>query len=134
MGNLPLEGVRIADITVVWAGPHVTQVLAEWGAEVIRVDPRPRTQPATRGGGRRPPTPEELQAMAAQGVTLAGFPDFVGRPDPWNRGASFNSHGRNKLSMTADITTPEGREAFLDLIEHCDVVVENNVPETIEKA
>ena len=36
--------------------------------------------------------------------------------------------------MTADITTPEGREAFLDLIEHCDVVVENNVPETIEKA
>ena len=134
MGNLPLEGVRVADITVVWAGPHVTQLLAEWGAEVIRVEPRTRIQPATRGAERRPPTPEELKAMAAQGVTLAGFPDFVGQPDPWNRGASFNSHGRNKLSMTADITTPEGREAFLDLIEHCDVVVENNVPETIEKA
>jgi crotonobetainyl-CoA:carnitine CoA-transferase CaiB-like acyl-CoA transferase len=132
--KLPLEGVRVADITVVWAGPHVTQLLAEWGAEVIRVEPRTRIQPSTRGAERLPPTAQELQAMAAQGVTLGAFPDFEAGVDWWNRGASFNSHGRNKLSMTADIMTPEGREAFLRLVEVSDVVVENNVPETIEKA
>tara|TARA_Y100001934_G_scaffold263164_1_gene338544 strand:- start:350 stop:490 length:141 start_codon:yes stop_codon:yes gene_type:complete len=36
---LPLDGYRVAEITVVWAGPHVTQLLGEWGAEVIRVEP-----------------------------------------------------------------------------------------------
>ena len=134
MAGLPLEGVRVADVTVVWAGPHVTQLLAEWGAEVIRVEPRTRIQPSTRGAERLPPSPQQLRDLAARGVTLSAFPDFVGAPDPWNRGASFNSHARNKLSMTADVTTPEGREAFLRLVEVCDVVVENNVPETIDKA
>ncbi len=132
--GLPLAGVRVADITVVWAGPHVTQLLAEWGAEVIRVEPRTRIQPSTRGAERVPPTAEQLKEMAAQGITLGAFPDFEGGADPWNRGASFNSHGRNKLSMTADIMTPEGRETMLRLVEVCDVVVENNVPETIDKA
>ena len=54
--------------------------------------------------------------------------------DPWNRNASFNSHARNKRSMTCDIMTPEGREALLRLVQHCDVLVENNVPETMDKA
>lgn len=133
-GKLPLEGVRVADVTVVWAGPHVTQLLAEWGAEVIRVEPRTRIQPSTRGAERAPPSVEQVKQMAAMGVTLGAFPDMVAGPDPWNRGASFNSHARNKLSMTADVTTPEGREAFLRLVEVSDVVVENNVPETIDKA
>lgn len=134
MAGLPLEGVRIADLTVVWAGPHVTQILAEWGAEVIRVEPRTRIQPSTRGGERPAPPPEVLRELAASGNTMYAFPDFEAGDDPWNRGASFNSHGRNKKSMTADITTPEGREAFLRLIEVSDAFVENNVPETIEKA
>lgn len=133
-GGLPLEGVRVADLTVVWAGPHVTQLLAEWGAEVIRVEPRTKIQPATRGAERPPPTPAQIEQMAKLGMALTAFPDMQAMPDPWNRSATFNSHARNKLSMTADVTTPEGREAFLRLIEISDVFVENNVPETIEKA
>ena len=55
-------------------------------------------------------------------------------PDPWNRNASFNSGARHKRSMTCDIMTPEGHEALLRLLAHCDVLVENNVPETMDKA
>ena len=134
MSKLPLEGVRVADMTVVWAGTHVTQLLAEWGAEVIRVEPRTRIQPSTRGAERPAPSRAVLQEIASQGASVYSFPDFEPGPDPWNRGASFNSHARNKLSMTADVMTPEGREAFLRLVERSDVVVENNVPETVEKA
>ena len=47
-GTLPLDGVRVVDLTVVWAGPHVTQLLGEWGAEVIRPEPVNRIQPSSR--------------------------------------------------------------------------------------
>ena len=129
---LPLAGLRVAEITVVWAGPHVTQLLAEWGAEVIRVEPCNKVQPVTRGM-ERVPTKEQARTLAMGGGAL-GFPDHDPADDPWNRNASFNSHARNKRSMVADIMTDEGREAVLRLVEHCDVLVENNVPETIEKA
>ena len=133
-GRPPLEGVRVADITVVWAGPYATQLLAEWGAEVIRVEPTSRIQPSTRGADRR--TTRELEMeRGALGIAAGGsYPDYEPGVDPWNRNAGFNSHARNKRSMACDITTPEGREHFLRLIEQCDVLIENNVPETIAKA
>ncbi|MDA0270727.1 MAG: CoA transferase [Chloroflexi bacterium] len=130
---LPLAGIRVADITVVWAGPNVTQLLAEWGAEVIRVEPINRIQPSTRGA-ERIYTREQATAFAAQGQLLGAYPDFDPKDDPWNRVPAFNSHARNKKSMACDVMSPEGREAFLRLIERCDVFVENNVPVTIDKA
>jgi crotonobetainyl-CoA:carnitine CoA-transferase CaiB-like acyl-CoA transferase len=130
--HLPLEGLRVAEITVVWAGPHVTQLLAEWGAEVIRVEPVNKPQPYTRGM-ESVLTREQAHALAARGIPTRLADNDPGT-DPWNRNASFNSHARNKRSMTCDIMTPEGREALLRLLKHCDVLVENNVPETIDKA
>ena len=129
---LPLEGIRVAEITVVWAGPHVTQLLGEWGADVIRIEPANRVQPFTRGM-ERVPTPEQVRELLARGAPV-GYPDNDPGADPWNRSAAFNSHARNKRSMTCDIMTPEGRAAVLRLVEQCDVLVENNVPETIDKA
>ena len=131
--RLPLEGVRVAEITVVWAGPHVTQLLGEWGADVIRVEPVNAIQPYSR-------YPERIldeaasRALAASGYTLAAYPDFQAGVDPWNRNPSFNAHARNKRSMACNVRTPAGREAFLRLIKHVDVLVENNVPETIERS
>jgi len=130
--GLPLAGLRIAEITVVWAGPHVTQLLAEWGADVIRVEPVNKPQPYTRGM-ENVPSRAQASALAARGVPTRLVANDPGL-DPWNRSASFNSHARHKRSMTCDIMTPEGHEALLRLLAHCDVLVENNVPETMDKA
>jgi crotonobetainyl-CoA:carnitine CoA-transferase CaiB-like acyl-CoA transferase len=134
MAKLPLEGIRVAAITVVWAGPHVTQLLAEWGAEVIRVEPINSVQRNSRGAENRMTREQAIAAAVIGGAGAPSWPDYEPGDDPWNRSAAFNSHSRNKRSMTCDVMSPEGREAFLKLIEVCDVFIENNVPETIEKA
>lgn len=131
-GRLPLERVRVLDITVVWAGPHCTQLLAEWGAEVIKVEPLQHIQPATRGAETRL-TREQVQRLRGLAI-LSAPPEFDPGPRPWNRTPSFNSHARNKRSVTLDLLYPEGYEAFLKLVAVADVLVENNVPETIERA
>lgn len=132
--RLPLEGIRVVDMTVVWAGPHCTQLLAEWGAEVIRVEPITRIQPSTRGGELRI-SKESIRSLRERGQgALYTFADDDPGERQWNRAAHFNSHARNKRSMTLDVMTPEGRDIFHRLIAISDVFVENNVPETIEKA
>ena len=129
---LPLEGLRVAEITVVWAGPHVTQLMAEWGADVIRVEPSDISQPYTRGM-EEVPTKAQASALAKQGLPTR-LADGDPAQDPWNRSAAFNSHARNKRSMACNIMTSEGRESLLRLVKHCDVLVENNVPVTMDKA
>ena len=129
---LPLAGLRVAEITVVWAGPHVTQLLGEWGADVVRIEPLNKPQPYTRGM-EGVPTREQTRQLIAQGVP-SRLADGDPQLDPWNRNASFNSHARNKRSMTCDIMTPEGHETLLRLVRHCDVLVENNATETMDKA
>ena len=130
---LPLEGVRVAEVTVVWAGTHVSQVLGDWGAEVVRVEPVNRIQPSTRGA-EMALTKEQAQRVAEQGQVLTAYPDFDPHDDPWNRSPSFNVGARNKRSMTCDIMAPEGREALERLVAVSDVFIENNVPVTMAKA
>ena len=129
---LPLEGLRVAEITVVWAGPHVTQLLGEWGADIVRIEPLNKPQPYTRGM-EGIPTREQTRQLIAQGVP-SRLADSDPQLDPWNRNASFNSHARNKRSVTCDIMTPEGHETLLRLVRHCDVLVENNATQTMDKA
>ena len=130
----PLEGVRVIAATVVWAGPHSTQLLAEWGAEVIRAEPMNRIHPNTRGA-EVGLTREQIEEQLSDGVSLhALYPDHDPKDDRWNRSANFNSHARNKKSMTVDISAPEGREAFLRLAAVSDVVIENNSPGAFDRA
>lgn len=131
---LPLVGVRVIDLTVVWAGPFAAQLLAEWGAEVIRMEPLSAIQPQTRGAERaRHLTRESVERAIRDGTMSAGYAHGDPLPDPWNRGALFNAAASNKLSFTGNPMTPAGREAFERLAAVADVVVENNVPSTAEK-
>ena len=119
--RLPLDGIRVLDLTVVWAGPGCTMYLSDLGAEVIRVD-NPFVFPtATRGLMARPPA-EVVRELGP----LSGYPDNDPGPRPWNRQNMFSSHGRGKLSCTLDPRTELGRETLLRLVDHVDVIVENN--------
>ncbi len=127
--NLPLAGVRVVDLTVVWAGPYGTMLLGDLGAEVIKVENVHVFQPMTRGIIARPP-----KAMMGAGPPWAtGYPDDEPGDRPWNRSPTFVNIYRNKQSVTMDIRIHEGREPFEDLIRTADIVYENNVTETMEK-
>ena len=124
--RLPLDGVRIVDQTLAWAGPFGTQLLADWGAEVIRVEPLQFMQRATRAPNIRPfkrPTSNWAN----------DYPDGIPGERHWNRHLMFQVHGRNKLSMTSDLPDPDCLEAYLKLVAISDVVIENNVPQTYAK-
>jgi len=98
----PLANVKVLDLTRILAGPYCTMLLADMGADVVKVEP-PGTGDQTRQVGP--------------------FIDPVGK----DRGTSgfFNSLNRNKKSFAVDLKSPEGRQIMLDMIPHFDVVVEN---------
>ena len=127
MPKPPLEGIRIVEITVVWAGPFATALLADMGAEVIRVESINHFPPATRGTMVKPTE----SAMA--GSLATSYPNREAGENPWNRFAWFNVFGRNKLSMTVDLTRSKGKEIFKDLIKTSDIFIENNAVATMDK-
>ena len=118
---LPLDGIRVADFTNVYSGPYGTMLLADWGAEVIRVESLQYFPNATRGY-----TPRPSPALMATGSrVVVAYANNDPSPRPWNRHAMFNGHARNKLSMTVDPKRPEGQEVVRRLVQCSDVVVDN---------
>ena len=126
---LPLEGFRVLDLTVVWAGTFGTTLLADLGAEVIKVENVHVWQPMTRGGQARP-SAEVVKAGAGWAV---GYPNAEPGPRPWNYAPTFVQQFRNKHSMTVDLLSDEGREIFANLVSKSDALVENNATGTLEK-
>jgi crotonobetainyl-CoA:carnitine CoA-transferase CaiB-like acyl-CoA transferase len=122
--GLPLEGLRVIDMTVVWAGPFATAMLGDMGAEVIRVESLQHTDDSTRGN----------PLVKRAGENMSGqFPDDDPGERPWERSSNFNTTGRNKKSATMDIARPEGRDAFLRLVAKSDAFIENNAPGFLER-
>ncbi|MCF0083023.1 CoA transferase [Streptomyces lomondensis] len=101
-----LHGLRIADFSRVLAGPYATMLLADLGADVIKVE-RPGTGDDTRAW--HPPTDQD------------------------GTSTYFLSVNRNKRSVVLDLATEAGREQARALIAACDVVVENFRPGTMER-
>lgn len=104
----PLSGVRIIDLTRGWAGPLATRILADLGAQVVKVEAATGRGPAH--------VPKD-----GRGV----YPDRDPGERPWNRQGSFNKLNRNKQSVVLDLKTAEGRELVLRLVAESDVVIEN---------
>jgi len=135
MAKLPLEGVRIVAMPVVFAGPFATMLLADLGAEVILLESIQHFPSITRGYLPRPP-----QALVpTTGATFGGtggiqtYVDHWAGDRPWDRFVMFLALGRNKLSCCIDITSPEGIEVFKRLIKESDVFLESNAPDAMEK-
>ena len=100
----PLDGVRVLDLTQFLSGPFGTMVLADLGADVVKVEP-PEGELARHVG-----------------------PHFVGGDS-----AYFLSINRGKRSVNADLKTPEGIALVRSLALHADVVIENNRPGVLER-
>ncbi|MDM0017673.1 MULTISPECIES: CaiB/BaiF CoA transferase family protein [Variovorax] len=96
-GALPLAGVRVLDLSRILAGPWCGMVLADFGAEVIKVE-HPVRGDDTRDWGLR-----------------------VGNTET----AYFNSVNRNKRSVAIDLQTAEGQEIVRELVKKCDVLIQN---------
>ena len=100
-----LEGIRILDMTHVQSGPTCTQLLAWFGADVIKVE-RPGVGDATRGQLRDIPDVDSLY---------------------------FTMLNHNKRSVTLNTKHEMGKDIFTRLIKHCDVMVENFAPGAIDR-
>ncbi|MFN8559448.1 MAG: CoA transferase [Dehalococcoidia bacterium] len=119
MTALPLAGVRVLDLTSMLAGVYATRLLADMGAETVKVESLRRYDP-TRG--------------AAIGDTRARvYPGGEPGDRPWNRSSYFNEENRNKLGLTLDLQRPEGRDLFARLVAVSDVVIENFSAGVMEK-
>jgi crotonobetainyl-CoA:carnitine CoA-transferase CaiB-like acyl-CoA transferase len=127
--GLPLAGVRVLDLTVVWAGPYATMHLADWGAEVIRIESLQHFASFTRGTVAHP---SQALIDSSTGSGMA-YPNDRAGERPWNRSPIFNHHGRNKRSMTLDLTRPDGQEVFERLVAMSDGLIENNLPPHAEE-
>jgi benzylsuccinate CoA-transferase BbsF subunit len=102
MARPPLDGIRIADFTWVWAGPYCTLQLAHLGADVIRIETR--TRPCVTR-------------------MLPPWPDM--KPGGLNRSGYFNQYSQGKRSLSLNFKDPEAHEVARRLIEKSDVVINN---------
>lgn len=99
-----LSGIRVIDLTRMLAGPYGTQLLADMGAEVIKIET---------------PTGDPMRQMG---------PHFAA-----GESAYFLSANRGKKSLTLDLKSPQGREVFFELVARSDIVFENFRPGVMER-
>jgi crotonobetainyl-CoA:carnitine CoA-transferase CaiB-like acyl-CoA transferase len=107
--RLPLDGVRVLDLTAWWAGPASTHMLATLGADVIHV--------------------EAIQRL--DGMRMVGG-IFIDRPSWWELSLYFLASNANKRGITLNLGDERGLEVLQKLIERSDVIVENYSPRVMD--
>jgi len=100
----PLRGIRILDLTQLYPGPLATMMLADMGAEVVRLE--------------HPSRPDNIHHL----------PPFIGKES-----AAYLTLNRSKRSLALDTAKEEGRKVFFDLVRTADVVVEQFRPGVLDK-
>lgn len=99
-----LENVKVLDLTRVLAGPYTGMILADFGADVIKIE------------------------SPGKGDDSRAFGPFVGKESTY-----FMSLNRGKRSITMNLKSPEAQEVFKTMVKEADVVLENYRPGTMEK-
>ena len=108
--TLPLQGIRVVDSSYVFALPYTGGLLADMGAEVIKIE-GPARSDITRTGG-----------------LYGTFPENDPGGQWWDRSSTYNLINRGKKSLTLDLTTDRGKALFKELVSVSDVVLENYTP------
>jgi len=109
--KLPLEGLRVVDLSMGWAGPFASRKLADLGAEVIKIE-----------------SPSYPDWWRGTNYTEEFYRDKV-----YEKNNNFNLMNRNKSGLAIDLTTLEGKQLFLDLIRQSDALIENYSAEVLPK-
>ena len=99
-----LDGVKVLDLSRVLAGPFCTMMMADMGAEVIKVE------------------------MPGTGDDSRAFPPFIEGESVY-----FKNMNRNKKGITLNLKSEKGKKLFLELVKKCDILIENYRPGTMEK-
>ncbi|MET0626976.1 MAG: CoA transferase [Acidimicrobiia bacterium] len=103
----PLDGVRVLDLGWTWAGPFAGMILADLGADVIKVESRGR-----------------IDVLRWSGAYADGVRDY-------ERGGYHTACNRGKRSVTLDLKHPDGQRLVRALAAHCDVAIENFTPRVL---
>jgi len=109
--SLPLEGLKVLDITCWWAGPSNTQILAAMGADVIHVESLTHSDP----------------------MRYAAAVPFLDRDQWWELSSFYLGINTNKRGITLDLGSRDGLALAERLIEWSDIVVENYTPRVMSK-
>lgn len=100
--TMPLDGIRVIDLTMVWAGPFGARMLGDYGAEVIKIE-----------------SPRQWDMLRSLGLIPREEHHW------YNKSAYFNHNNRDKFAAALDLSDTRGRDVFLKLCAVSDVVVEN---------
>lgn len=100
----PIQGIKVLDISMIVAGGTASSLMADFGAEVIKIE-----KPGT-------------------GDPLRNWGPFIEGSSVW-----WKVHSRNKKSVTLSLNQPKGQEIFRELIKHVDILIEGFRPGTLEK-
>ena len=119
MPDLPLKGIRVIDLSMWFAGPMCTRLLADMGAEVIKIESLKHIDPW------RGPVSRERTEIA--------FPNRPKTDRPYDCNPGFNLENRNKYGITLDLQAPEAKVILKKLVKISDVLVENYSPRVMPK-
>jgi len=113
MKTAPLEGLRVIDLAWVWSGPMVGYILADMGAEVIKVEHS-----------------ERLDNTRLRGSPIVNGKKVEGKSI--ELGPYYHNLNRNKLSIKLNLKHPKGVELFKALVKETDIIIENFTPGTLD--
>jgi crotonobetainyl-CoA:carnitine CoA-transferase CaiB-like acyl-CoA transferase len=113
-GELPLDGLRLLDLTQAWIGPYAAMLLCDLGADAIKVESHRR--------------PDVWRQWSAAPVPLASVD-----AEEVNASPNYNSVNLGKRSLTLDLKTQAGRDILRRLAREADLVMENYTPRVLER-